>query len=85
VGGVVVIVFTVKAFAWQVQHRLRIAWQALRHGESYERGYVVGWMDHRHGRPRDSRVRRPPKRLAVVVPLHVGRHRAVEDDVRRQA
>jgi hypothetical protein len=81
-----VIVFTVRAFFWQIQHRVRIAWRALRTGDSFQRGYVLGRMDERLGRPRRMHARdRSIPRLAPVVNLHIGRHRAVEDDVRREA
>lgn len=80
------ILFTVRAFCWQVQHRARAAWRVLRTGDSFARGYALGRVDERLGRPRRMQVRdRSIPRLAPVAQLHIGRHRAADDDVRREA
>jgi hypothetical protein len=81
---VILVVETVRAFFWQVQHRVRLAWRALRTGDSPERFYTLGRVDERRGRPWRMHVSKNGH-LAPVVNLHIGRHRAVDDDVRRQA
>jgi hypothetical protein len=76
-----VIVFTVRAFFWQVQHRVRMAWRVLRTGDSFQRGYALGRVDERLGRPRRMQVRdRSIPRLAPVLTIYAGRHRSRDEE-----